>query len=97
MLHGGGGPGSGWAPFMARLIPALILNTNAPRGMKLLGIPGSNRRMMAPEPPKMGVARRAHGATPDSELRTIGVGHLPWLDEPEDRANAARESLEHAV
>jgi pimeloyl-ACP methyl ester carboxylesterase len=145
--------------------PALILETSAPGGMRLLGIPGLNRMMMALEPPsekqvrtlwkRMGhdpavctpemielitclerlpnytdawlsllenvlpfsrvnrsvsfteadlqrvpnpvlyiwgekdpfgslvAARRADAATPDSRLEVVGVGHLPWLDEPE--------------
>ena len=146
--------------------PARLLETSAPGGMRLLGVPGLNRLMMALEPPskkqvfalwrRMGhdpeemcpapltelmiraeqlpnfvpgwlsllenvlpfsrinpevgfgqedlaalrqpvlyvwgrsdpfgsleVAHRAHALTPGSELREIGVGHLPWLDEPE--------------
>lgn len=159
--------------------PALILDTSAPGPMRLLGIPGLNRLMMALEPPspqqvrrlfeRMGhdpeqvctpemvelivrleqlpdygaawrsllhnvlpfgrvnqnlrlgaaalgrlphevlyiwgsndpfgsldVARRACEATPHAALRTIGVGHLPWLDEPEACATAINEFLESA-
>ena len=156
--------------------PALILDTSAPAGMHLLGVPGLNRLLMRLEPPsskqvhrlwqRMGhdprtvctaemaeltirleqlpdykaawltllqnvlpygrlnrrlsfteaslrevthpvlyiwgsndpfgsldVARRAQAATPDSELELIGVGHLPWLDEPEACGRATREFL----
>ncbi len=144
--------------------PALILGTSAPGGMRLLGIPGLNRLMMALEPPspkqvqtlwqRMGhdpaactpemieliirleqlpnyknawlsllqnvlpfsrvnqkvtlgesdlgrignevlyvwgerdpfgsvrVAQRARAVTPNSRLEIVGVGHLPWTDEP---------------
>lgn len=144
--------------------PALILGTSAPGGMRLLGIPGLNRLMMALEPPSpkqvrtlwrrmghdpaactnemielivrleqlpdyrnawlsllenvlpysrvnrqlaleesdlgriahevlyiwgerdpfgsVGVARRAKAATPASSLEFVGVGHLPWHDDP---------------
>lgn len=157
--------------------PARLLDTSAPGGMRLLGIPVLNRLMMALEPPsekqmftlwrRMGhdparmcppamtelmvraqqlpgfvpgwltliqnvlpfaridpavgfgedelarlrqpvlyvwgradpfgsleVARRAHELTPDSRLEEIGVGHLPWLDDPETCGQVTRGFLQ---
>lgn len=159
--------------------PARILETSAPFGMRLLGVPGLNRLMMALEPPseknvrllwkRMGhdpdrvcspemvqlvisaqrlpqfqqgwltllenvlpfarinpavgfgeedlrglsqdvfyiwgqadpfgsldVARRVQDLTPASKLETIGVGHLPWLDEPEACGRAVDQFFESA-
>ena len=41
--------------------------------------------------------RRACEATPNAELKTIGEGHLPWLDDPEACATAAGEFLRGAL
>ncbi len=41
-------------------------------------------------------ARRAREATAHANLRTIGIGHLPWLDEPEACATATSEFLRGA-
>ena len=40
------------------------------------------------------VARRAQKATRRSDLKIIGHGHLPWLDEPEECGVATRAFLE---
>lgn len=160
--------------------PARILETTAPAGMHLLGVPVLNRLMMALEPPSEGqvrtlwkrmghdpervctpelvqlviraerlpryadawltlmqnvfpfarvneevgfgeeelsalpqevlyiwgsddpfgsleVARRAHALTPSSRLETIGVGHLPWLDECQRCSQVAREFISGAA
>ena len=39
------------------------------------------------------VARRADQATPNSKLQQIGVGHLPWMDDPRACSAATMEFL----
>lgn len=160
--------------------PALILDTSVPGPMRLLGVPGLNRLMMALEPPSpkqvhrmcerlghnpeqvctdelvelmlrkeqlphysaawrtlvqnalpfgrvnpglrfsvsalgrlshevlyiwgrrdpfgsLDAARCACEAMPNAELRIIGAGHLPWLDEPEACATVTSEFLQGAL